>query len=188
MSRETRGRRAGLAGIWRALRRSGEDPRARLAAAEIDLRERDAEVAGLRAEYERLSGEYECALAEARGAGMQALAGQLAQPFAQLASMQALAERGREVSVADVLKLVARAEAVLLEAGMTRLGVVGERAVFDPHLHRPLADGEIAPGTAVTIRFLGYRLGETVLLRALVSPSDAHEGRAAEVAARGVDG
>lgn len=173
MRRDPGGRRVGLAAIWRVLRGGGRggttDPRARLAALEVDLRERNAEVAQLRTEYQRLSSDRERVRAEARREGAQALAERLAQPLSQLATMQVLAESKRDVSVSDVLKLVARAESALLAAGATRVGAVGEQVAFDPQLHRPLADSEVVSGADVRVRFIGYRLGEAVLLKAQVS-------------------
>jgi len=176
---------SGLLGMLRRGRRA--DPRAQLAAVELDLRERDAELDRLRAEYDRLARASERARAEATEAGVAALAGRLARPLSQLATMQALCEAGREVRVGDVLKLAKGVEAALLENGVRRVGGLGEQVAFDPRLHQPLTQVELQPGLAVRIRFHGYRLGETVLLRAQVSPHDEPRARTDAASAEGDD-
>lgn len=169
-----------LKAAWQALRGGPErvgDPRARLAALELDVRERDAEVAWLREEYRRLSSETERARATAAQEQLRVLAERLAPAMSQLATLQALAEAREDVRVLDVLQLVGRVEAVLAEAGCERVGSVGAEVPFDPSLHQCLNSTRVPRGAAVSVRFVGYRLGETMLLKAMVGcPGTKPEG------------
>lgn len=149
------------------------DPRNRTAGLELDLRERDAELARVRGEYERLRTQAETDRAAAAGAGLDALARRLAPLLSQLATIQALAEGGRSLRIDDVLKLFAKVERVLGEAGLTRIGAVGEQTRFDTRVHQRMSGADVDDGNPVSVRFVGYRLGETILLKAMVSRAGA---------------
>lgn len=150
-----------LAAAWQALRGAPVpepgDPRARIAAVELDLRDRDAELERLRAEYDRLGGQAARDRAGAAAVGLGALVRHLAPLLSQLATMQSLAESGREVRVQDILKLFGKVQSVLAGAGLARIGTVGEQVPFDTRLHQ----------------LVGYRLGEAILLKAMVSRARA---------------
>lgn len=149
------------------------DPRNRIAALELDLRERDAQLARVREEYERLRTQAERERAGAANAGFDALARRLAPLLSQLATMQALAEGERPLRAEDVLKLFAKVEHVLAEAGLARIGAVGEQVAFDTRVHQRMSGADVRDGDPVTLRFVGYRLGEAILLKAMVSRSGA---------------
>jgi len=90
----------------------------------------------VREEYRRLGGQAERERSGAAAAGLGSLARQLAPLLSQLATMEALAQGGREVRVGDILKLFGKVEGVLGEAGLERIGRVGEQAPFDTRLHQ----------------------------------------------------
>jgi molecular chaperone GrpE (heat shock protein) len=173
-----------LKSAWDALRGTPTepgDPRARIAALELDLRERDAELARVREEYGRLGGQAERDRAGAVAEGLGGLAKRLAPLFSQLATMQSMAEAGRELRCADALKLFGKVEGVLGEAGLTRIGSVGEQVPFDTRLHQRLSGAGVPDDAPVAIRFVGYRLGETIVLKAMVSRAEAAPEPADEV-------
>jgi molecular chaperone GrpE len=163
-----------MSAAWRTLR-DGAAPGqlgARLAACELDLRERDAEIQRLRREYglQREQGERREAVAAA--VGLEALAKPLAPLLSQLATMQALAAEGRAVRLEDALKLFGKVEQVLAGAGLAPIGRVGEETRFDGQVHQRMSGAEVDEGQPIKVRFVGYRLGETVLLKAMVSRRD----------------
>ena len=168
---------ARLAAAWQALRgapgRDPGDPRVRIAALELDVQARDAELERVRGEYARLGGQAERDRAGAAAVGVGDLARHLAPLLSQLATMQALAAGGREVRMQDMLKLFGKVESVLAGAGLVRIGTVGEQVPFDTRLHQRLSGADVADDAAVAVRFVGYRLGETILLKALVSRAGA---------------
>ena len=145
------------------------DPRARIAALELDLREREAELQRVREEYERLGVQAKRDRAESVAEGVGQLAKRLAPLFSQLATLQALSAGGREVRAQDVLKLFGKVEAVLAEAGLMRIGRVGEQTPFDTRLHQRMSGTGVQDADPVIVRFVGYRLGETILTKAMVS-------------------
>ncbi|MGH8674648.1 MAG: nucleotide exchange factor GrpE [Burkholderiales bacterium] len=152
---------------------SGTDPRNRIAALELDLVERETELARVREEYERLRAQAERDQAGAASAGFEALARRLAPLLSQLATMQSLADGGRPVRIEDVLKLSGKLERVLNEAGLARIGTVGEEIPFDTRSHQRMSGADLEEGDPVSVRFVGYRLGATILVKALVSRTGA---------------
>jgi molecular chaperone GrpE len=171
MAAEQSKRLSGLRAAWRALRGAPpatSDPRSRLAALALELRERDAELALLRDRCRLLGDEIERARAEAAEAEREVLGRRLAGPLAQLATMQALADAGSDLRVTDVLMLVARIESALGEAGLARFGQVGAQVPFDPSLHESLSGADLRPGEPVIVRFIGYRVGARVARKAMV--------------------
>lgn len=160
---------------WTALRaqeaapESAADPRSRIAALEMDLRDRDAEIGRLRQEYDRLRKQADREQAEAAAGGFEALARKLAPLLSQLATMQALAAAGRALRAEDILTLFGKVEQRLTEAGLTRVGTVGAEEPFDTRHHQRMSGADVRDGDPITVRFVGYRLGEKVLLKAMVS-------------------
>jgi len=148
------------------------DPLTRAATLELDLRDRDQEIRRLRQEYDRLQEQAERQQTGAAAVGFEALARRLAPLLSQLATMQALAAAGRTLRSEDILKLFGKVEGVLAEAGLVRVGEVGAEEPFDTRRHQRLSGADLGDGDPVTVRFVGYRLGETVLLKAMVSRQD----------------
>jgi len=167
-------------GTLRAEKAPGEgtaaDLKTRVAALEMDLRDRDEEIRRLRQEYGLQQEQAERQQATASAVGFEALARKLAPLFSQLATMQALADAGRAVRTEDILKLFGKVEQMLAGAGLVRVGTVGAAAPFDTRLHQRMSGADLRDNDPVTVRFVGYRLGETILLKAMVS----RQGGAAE--------
>ncbi|MBF0423376.1 MAG: nucleotide exchange factor GrpE [Magnetococcales bacterium] len=182
MTASMRDWRARIESAWKTLRKDpgqGDrnqgsvpvepDPRNRIITLEMDLRDRDEEIVRLRQEYERLREQSERKQDAAVTSGLHNLMRHLAPLLSQLATMQALVEAGREMRTGDVLKLFSKVERVLAEAGMARIGFVGEETLFDSVSHQRLSGMDISNGDPVIIRFVGYRLGESVLAKAMIS-------------------
>ena len=146
-----------------------EDLRNRVASLELDLRQKDDEIAALREEYERLRQQGERERDSAASAGFDALARRLAPLLAQLATMESLADGERAPRLEDVFKLFDMLEKVLAEDGLARIGAVGEETAFDARRHQRIGGAEVDDGDRIRVRFIGYRMGENVLLKAMVS-------------------
>ena len=152
-----------------------EDLRNRVASLELDLRQKDGEIAALREEYERLRQQGERERDSAVSAGFDALARRLAPLLSQLATMEAMAGGEYAPRIEDVLKLFDMLEKVLVENGIARIGKVGEETIFDSQFHQRIGGAEVDDGDRIRVRFIGYRLGENVLLKAMVSRAEAKE-------------
>lgn len=146
-----------------------EDLRNRVASLELDLRQKDEEIAALREEYERLREQGIRERDSAARAGFGALARRLAPLLAQLATMESLAGGERAPRLEDVFKLFDMLEKVLAEDGLVRIGAVGEETSFDARWHQRIGGAEVDDGDRIRVRFVGYRMGENVLLKAMVS-------------------
>jgi molecular chaperone GrpE (heat shock protein) len=143
--------------------------RSRAAALEMDLRERDEQIAQMKAEYESLEAAKEKAEATAGEGQLERLYKALSGPLANLATLATLAETGQQVEITDLLSLVRSLEEKLVRAGLEPIGHVGEQAPFDVTAHQRMSGGAVGPGTPVTVQLPGYRMGEKVLMKAMVS-------------------
>ena len=150
--------------------------RARIAALELDLRERDQRIATMQKEYGALD---VAARRAASGAGqdqLEQMFKKLAAPLSNLAAMASLAEAGRDVSAADLVSLFRSLEKPLKAAGLESLGNPGDSVSFDVALHQRMSGGAVSNGSAVVVRTPGYRVGAKVLLKAMVTAKEpAHE-------------
>jgi molecular chaperone GrpE (heat shock protein) len=127
-------------------------------------------------EYATLNADKTRAAASAGQAEIENVLKRLAGPLSNLAALDALAAAGKAVEAADVLALARGVEKELARVGLERVGVVGESLPFDAALHQRMSGGEVHGGTPVVVRIPGYRLGRTVLLKAMVSTKEAPGG------------
>jgi len=145
---------------------------ARIAALEMELRERDERTAAMQREYANLQ---EAAKRAAAGAGaeqLEQLFKKLAAPLSNLDALLAIADEGREVTVGDLANVLRSVERQLKAAGLERVGEVGTQVDFDVALHQRMSGGAVSSGAKVTIRTPGYRFGKKVLLKAMVTAKE----------------
>jgi molecular chaperone GrpE (heat shock protein) len=147
-------------------------PATRAAALELDLAERDLRIEALLVEVAAAKEGAKAGADAASAARVAALLKRLAPLLSQADAMRHFAGGAQGVRVEDALTLLGKIEKVLAEEGLQRIGESGVDSVFDPRLHQRLSGGDVNDGDPVTIRFPGYRLGETVLSKAMVSRWD----------------
>ena len=144
-------------------------PEATIAALRLDLDERDRRIAALLKEAEAAG---RAAPAEAESAAaerMNKFLRKLAPLLAQADAMRQFAAEGRPLKAEDAFALVARIEKTMAEEGVERIGAAGEETVFDSRLHQRMSGGDVSDGAAVKVRFAGFRQGERILSKAMVS-------------------
>jgi molecular chaperone GrpE (heat shock protein) len=152
------------------------EAQARVAAMELDLREREERIAAMQKEYSALEIERQRAAAGAGEAHLRQLFKKLAAPLSNFAALVALTEAGQAVEARDLASLFRSIEKQFKGAGLEPLGVVGETVPFDVALHQRMSGAGVTLGTPVTIRTQGYRYAGQVLLKAMVtSKESAHE-------------
>lgn len=149
---------------------------ARVATLEMDIKERDERIEQMRAEYAALEAAKERAAADAGQGEVEKLLKRLGGPLATLAGLTSMAEAGDQVELADLVQLIRDLEKVLARAGMEQIGNVGEQIEFDVAGHQRMSGGGVKPGTPVTVRLPGYRFGEKVLIKAMVSAEEQNNG------------
>ena len=155
---------------WRvAQNTSGSDLATRVAVLEMDLQDRDREIQRLRQEYGLQQQQSEQRTSEAASLGLEALVRKLAPLFSQLSTMQAIQAEGRPLRVEDVLKLFGKVEQPFKEQGLEIIGAAGEETAFDSRRHQQMSGQGLEEGDRVKIRFPGYQLNGTLLLKAMVS-------------------
>jgi molecular chaperone GrpE (heat shock protein) len=170
-----------LAWLQRWLRRDAGDPHARLLALErsaqelrLTLRERDGQVAQLKADLERQRQAESARLAEGVAAERERLFAEAAGPVAQLLTQAHLLEaEGKPVQARDVLAVARRLVRALQDQGLELVAAAGEEVPFDPNRHAALGGPGPAPGQRVRVRFAGVAAGAKVLRKAGVEVVDA---------------
>lgn len=143
--------------------------RARIAALEMELAERDQQIDRMRSEYAVLQADKERASAGAGQEQLEKLFKRLAGSLGNLAVLTAMAEAGREIEVGDIVQLVKALGEELTRFGLEPVGKVGEQTLFDVACHQRMSGGTVGPGTPVIVQIPGYRLGQKILTKALVS-------------------
>jgi molecular chaperone GrpE (heat shock protein) len=152
------------------------DARSRQASLEMDLREKDEKIEQMKREYGSLEASRERAAAGAGQEQIEKLFRKLAGPLSNLSTLAALAESGKDVTAADMANLVRSVEKILAGAGLEPIGRAGQRAEFDIAAHQRMSGGAVSAGTAVTVRIPGYKLGQKVLQKAMVSAEEDSHG------------
>jgi molecular chaperone GrpE (heat shock protein) len=142
---------------------------ARIAGLEMDVRERDERIGRMQAEYEQLHVARDRAAGDAGRDELEKLFKKLAGPWASVLALAAMAEAGQNVQAGDLVQLIKDVEKALARAGLESIGRAGERTTFDVAHHQRMSGGTVHTGTPVTVRVPGFRTGEKVLAKALVS-------------------
>jgi molecular chaperone GrpE (heat shock protein) len=152
----------------------GGDPavRSRIAALEMDCKDRDRSIESLRAEYGTLQSERDRVAASAGQENLDRLFKKLAGPLSNLAALADLSEAGQEIAVRDVITLFHNIEKELGRAGLERIGAAGQHIAFDTAIHQRMSGATVHNGVPVTVRIPGYRIGAKVLLKAMVSAKE----------------
>lgn len=143
--------------------------RAKAASLEMDLQERDARMEQMQKEYEALQAAKARAATEAGQEELEKLLKQLSPTLSNLMTLVHLSGAGQEVQVADMAQLARDVEKQLAHRGLEPIGAPTEQTTFDEALHQRMSGGAVRRGMPVTIRLPGYRLGQKVLLKAMVS-------------------
>jgi molecular chaperone GrpE (heat shock protein) len=134
------------------------------------LESEQALVAELRQAYAQLESEGDLLVDRTRQDQALALYQTLEPLLTQLPVVRHALSEGREVAATDLLALLGPLDLALAELGLAPIGQVGETLPFDPQTHQ-MARGPVPePGEPVTVRHVGYRLGEQLLRRARVAP------------------
>ena len=150
--------------------------KAAVAALHLDLQEQEDRIAAMRKEYEQLQASKEQSTASAGEEELTSLMKKLSGPLSNIAVLRDAAAAGEDVQVDDLLRLIASLEKVLQRAGLEVIGHSGEASDFDPAIHQRMSGGSVHEGVAVKIEVPGYRLGERVLQKALVSVEGNGDG------------
>lgn len=79
---------------------------------------------------------------------------------------------GREVAAEDLLALLAPLDQALADLGFEAIGQVGQPMPFDPACHQVTRGAMPEAGVPVTVKHVGYRLGDRILRRARVMRQD----------------
>lgn len=148
---------------------AGADLQARIAGLEMDLRERDERIGRMQAEYEQLQVARDRAARDAGRDELEQLFKKFAGPWASVLALAAMAEAGQNVQAGDLVQLLKDVEKAFARAGLEPIGHTGEHTTFDVAHHQRMSGGTVHAGTPVTVRVPGFRMGEKVLAKAMVS-------------------
>lgn len=151
--------------------------RAKAATLEMDLRERDQQIETMRREYDALRADKDRGVRDAGKDEVEKLLKRLTGSLSNLMALAELAEAGQDVQIGDLASLARGLEKELVRCGLEAIGKAGGKSAFDTALHQRMSGGAVRDGTPVTVRLPGYRLGEKVLLKAMVSAVEDADGQ-----------
>lgn len=140
---------------------------------QLDLEERDRKIEQMRQEYAALQAGRDRAAADSGQEQLTRLFKKLTGTLSNLAALAAYQEAGRDVSAADFAALARSLDKELAKAGLERIGTPGEMAAFDLALHQRMSGAAVHDGGPVTVRVPGYRTGDQILMKAMVSAASS---------------
>jgi molecular chaperone GrpE (heat shock protein) len=147
---------------------------AQVAGLRLDVEERDQRIEAMQREYAALQVAKEKVAGDGGQEQLERLFKKLAGPLSNIAALTDLGKAGRDIAANDLLGLFQSLEKELARAGLERVGTVGEATNFDTALHQRMSGGTVHAGTQVVVRVPGYRQGEKILLKAMVSTRESN--------------
>ena len=150
---------------------------ARIVELEMQLTERNDRIAALLAESNAQRGAARGDAEAVAADRMSKLLRRLAPLLAQADAMRHFEAAGKPLRAEDAFALVSKIEKVLAEEGVERIGEAGEETGFDPRFHQRLSGGDVKDGDRVHVRFVGFRQGDRVLNKALVTRKETDGNR-----------
>jgi molecular chaperone GrpE (heat shock protein) len=123
----------------------------------------------LQTEYDRLKSQLETQKESLRQEFQRASLNRLESWMAQFPTAAYAAQQNPEAPAIRLLPLMRPIEQLLNDWGVVAIAAVGEEIPYDPQLHQ-LMEGQAQSGDRVRVRYVGYRQGETLLMRVKVSP------------------
>ncbi len=152
---------------------SNASVQARIALLEMDIKERDKRITEMQKEYANLQVAQEKATAGAGREEIKNLCKRLVGTLSNLDVLVSLEKSGREVAVKDLIELILSLEKELGRIGLEKIGTVGMETGFDPVFYQRMSGGSVRAGIPVVVRIPGYRMGEKILLKAMVTAQEA---------------
>ncbi len=127
-------------------------------------------IAALRDEYQRLQQTLAHQQQELRSQFERETLQHLESLLLQLPSAAYAAQQNPNMLAKNILPLLRPLDTLLQRWGITVIGAVGAEVAYDPQRHQLMeGNDEIALGTPVIIRYIGYIQGEKLLYRARVA-------------------
>ena len=151
---------------------SAEELRARIASLQLDLKSREEQIERMKREYASMEVARDRAASAGGQEELEKLLRKLCGPMSNLVVLAAAVRAGKDVAAKDMAALVADVEKQLAAAGLHIIGTPGEASAFDVALHQRMSGGNVHSGTPVVVRIPGYKLGEKVLQKALVTAKE----------------
>ncbi len=145
---------------------------ARIATLEMDLREQQERIGRMKKEYTSLDANSADAARHAGHREVEKMFQKLTGPLSNLLSLTALAEAGKDVQMQDLVQLIRSLEKALSRLGLEAIGQPGQDAVFDVQMHQRMSGGAVREGSPVTVQLPGFRLGDKILIKAMVSSKE----------------
>ncbi|MEM9569062.1 MAG: hypothetical protein AAF974_12225 [Cyanobacteria bacterium P01_E01_bin.34] len=93
---------------------------------------------------------------------------QTLEPLLRQLPTAAYAVHNHNLPASHLLKVLKPLESLLEKWNVVQLGAVGEVVPFDPSWQSSLTDAELKHDTPVSIRYVGYRIGKRIWLKAQV--------------------
>jgi molecular chaperone GrpE (heat shock protein) len=144
------------------------DLRRKVRELEIVMDEKENLISSLKKEYEHLNIMSMDNTGNAKEEEIIEIFTDLSTNLAQLNTMRKLDEKGKEIKIRDLFRIIKQIEKIFEKRGVTQIGEAGEQVPYDSTLHQPAGNMSPSESDEVVIRFCGYKIKNKLIKRALV--------------------
>jgi len=144
------------------------DLRRKVMELEITSEEKENLIESLKKEYEAFHSRCKDNTVNAKEEEIIDIFTEISAPLTQLNTMRKLDEKGKDIKIKDLFRLIKQIEKVFEKRGVIKIGEAGEKVPYDSTLHQSAGNMSPSETEEVVIRFCGYKLQDRLIKRALV--------------------
>ena len=135
---------------------------------EIASDEKDTLIESLKEEYKCLNNMSKNNSGNAKEEEFADIFTEVSAHLTQLNTMKKLDEKGKDIKIKDLFRLIKQIEKVFEKRGAIQIGEAGEKVLYDSTLHQSAGNTPLSESDEVIIRFCGYKIQDKLIKRALV--------------------
>ncbi len=144
------------------------DLRRKVMELEIESEEKENLIESLKKEYEALHSRCRDNTVNVKEEEIIEIFTEISPHLTQLNTMKKLDEKGKDIKIKDLFRLIKQIEKIFEKRGVIQIGEAGEKVPYDSSVHQSAGNMSISEAEEVIIRFCGYKIQDKLVKRALV--------------------
>ncbi|MEQ8167632.1 MAG: nucleotide exchange factor GrpE [Candidatus Eremiobacterota bacterium] len=144
------------------------DLRRKVMELEIASEEKENLIESLKKEYEAFQSIYKDNTVNAKEEELIEIFTEISPHLTQLNTMKKLDEKGKDIKIKDLFRLIKQIEKIFEKRGVIQIGEAGEKVTYNSSVHQPAGNMSLYEAEDVIIRFCGYKIQDKLIKRALV--------------------
>ncbi len=144
------------------------DLRRKVMELEIASEEKENLIESLKKEYEAFQSRYKDNTVNVKEEDLIEIFTEISPHLTQLNTMKKLDEKGKDIKIKDLFRLIKQIEKIFEKRGVIKIGEAGEKVTYNSSLHQPAGNMSLSEAEEVIIRFCGYKIQDKLIKRALV--------------------